>query len=194
MILRFDMGIRLSLMVLLIAASGCRTVKPSTKISSGGNTADRPAIFDDLRWLGETAGAELLGQRFLKTTRTPPVVFTLEVQNRTTTPFNTRSVTDAFRNVLAGSGRARFIADTDRDALLQSTKQTPATMDIDARLAAGKQLGAKYVCTGWLTETREVHTPPRIDRHYQLVLELTNVSTGLVEWSTKKERRIAARP
>lgn len=181
-------------LALLVAASGCRSAKPRANIPAGGAAANRPAVFDDLRWLGETAGAELLGQRFLKTLPTPPVVVSLDVQNRTATPFNTRIVTDAFRNVLASSGRTRFIADADRDALLQTERQTTATMNIDARLAAGKKLGARYVCTGWLTETRDVHATPRGERHYQLAIELTDVATGLVVWATKKERRIAARP
>ena len=150
--------------------------------------------FDDLQWLGETAGAELLGQRFLKALPAPPLAVSMDVLNRTSTPLNTRIISDTFRNVLLNSGRMRFVNNADRDALLHNAGQSTVTMNIDARLAAGKKLGARYVCHGWLTETRDLRANQRGECHYQLAIELTEVASGLVIWSTKKERRIALLP
>ena len=70
----------------------------------------------------------------------------------------------------------------------------------ETRVARARQVGAKYMLTGTLRsitkkQPRQVRLKKKTLQYYSLNLELTDIETGLIEWTDKVEViREAAKP
>jgi PBP1b-binding outer membrane lipoprotein LpoB len=64
----------------------------------------------------------------------------------------------------------------------------------------GRQLGARYMLTGSLVKItkdtpRQVRLSKQEQVYFQLTIEVTDLETGLIAWTTQKERvRGASKP
>jgi len=94
------------------------------------------------------------------------------------------------RSALQKSGRVRFAVDQAemQRQLDELKRQQGEQYDQDKAVQQGKMVGAGYRVTGEITsivkETKDVK-----DVYYQLFMSLTNIQTGIEEWSETKDIR-----
>jgi hypothetical protein len=114
------------------------------------------------------------------------------VQNRTSEYVDTKNLTDRMRTLLIQSGRVKFINAARREDLLKEQGYQAANATPETQTAIGRQLGAKYMLTGSLTEMtqktpRQVRVSKTKMNYYKLTVEVTNLETGLIDWTTEVE-------
>ena len=172
------------IVILLVAAIGCRT---STQVGTSTTLHTAlPGDSSDIKWLAETVAADLLGQRFFRHQPRPPLVAFLGIQNYSSVA-GAGGAQDSIRHILANSGKVRFANDDQLIGILRDMGIQQTTYSADARLAASRQLGARYAIYGWLID---IPRTAKEDAYCQLTIELTDVPSGLVVWSIPRERRI----
>lgn len=142
-----------------------------------------------------TGRAPLLGGQ------TRPVIIIYDVANRTSEHIDTSAVTDDIRSDLLSRGMARFVNRTRRDTIQEELAyQYGGSVDPETRAEKARQIGADYMITGTLRSIRkkqpdQVRFKRRTLQYYSLTLELTDLETGLIEWSDSAEiAREAAKP
>ncbi len=130
-----------------------------------------------------------------------PVIVIYDVANRTSEHIDTSGITDDIRQAILASGKARFVNRVQREAIKQELQyQYGGNVDPATRIAKARQIGAEYMLTGTLRsikkkEPRQVRLKKHTLMYYSLTLELTNLETGLIEWSDSVEIvREAAKP
>ena len=120
----------------------------------------------------------------------PPVVQVEQVRNKTSEHIDTKSITDSVRTSLLKTGKVRFANKEDRE-LVQSEidyQQDSGRIRKDTQKKRGAGVGADYVLTGDLiSNVQEVGNRKLV--FYKLTLNLTNLTTGLIEWSEEKPIR-----
>jgi uncharacterized protein (TIGR02722 family) len=122
-----------------------------------------------------------------------PIMVVMGIQNRTGTHIDTKAISDTIRNELLNSGKMQFVNDTRRDDLLKEQGYQLANATPESRVSVGKQLGAKFMITGSLTEIksepgREITLRRTEDVYYQLTVEITDLETGLIVLSKQEDR------
>ena len=122
-----------------------------------------------------------------------PVVIVYGVANRTSEHISTSGITDDIRQGLLQSGKARLVNETQRENIAKETEhQFSGNVLAKTRIARGHQVGAKYMLTGTLRsiEKKEPHQfrlKKKSLQYYSLNLELTDIESGLIEWTDKVE-------
>jgi PBP1b-binding outer membrane lipoprotein LpoB len=122
------------------------------------------------------------------------------IQNRSRQHIETKALSDIIRTPLIQSGKVDFVNESRREELLREQGYQLANCPPDARVHIGRQLGARYTLTGTLVEDRR-RAPPQVrvsqqeDVYFLLTVEITDLETGLIAWTTQRERlRRASRP
>lgn len=178
----------------LYFASGCAAFRASTsdldvtKTQHVGSTYD----YSDLRTLSQTVADELLASPFLADKSPAPIMMIAGVQNRTERYVDTKGLTDKMRTLLFQSGKVQFVNEARREDLLKEQGYQAANATPETQTAVGKQLGAKYMLTGSLIEMqqdspRQVRVSKQEYTYYKLTMEVTDLETGLLAWTTEKE-------
>lgn len=125
-----------------------------------------------------------------KDARVAPVVQIERVRNKTSEHIDTKSMTDSLRTALIKTGRARFSNKEDRELLHEEqdfqNESGRTRRDTQKRRDGG--IGADYVLTGELVSNVQ-QVGDRKLVFYKLNLILTNITTGLIEWSDEKPIR-----
>lgn len=120
----------------------------------------------------------------------PPVVQVETVHNKTQEHIDTKSITDSVRTALIKTGKVRFANKEDRDTVHEEvdSQQQSGWYRKDKQRKKGKQIGANYILTGDLiSNVQEVGSKKLV--FYRLTLNLTNLDTGIMEWSEEKPIR-----
>ena len=148
--------------------------------------------YSDMRKLTEEVGNELIGSEFLIKQDKPPVVIVVGVQNRTSDHNDTKSLTDRIRTMVIKSGKAQFINESRRDELLREQGYQAANATKETQVAVARQMGAKYMLSGSLVEMesrspREARLSRKEINYYKLTIEVTDLETSLIAWTTEKE-------
>lgn len=120
----------------------------------------------------------------------PPVVQVEGIRNKTSEHIDTKSLTDSLRTALIKSGRVRFANKEDRDTVNEEIdyQNTSGRVRQGSRTARGAAIGADYVLTGDLvSNVQEVGSRKLV--YYKLNLNLTNLTTGLIDWADEKPIR-----
>ena len=175
-------------------ASGCAAFRASTsdldvsKPQHVGSTYD----FSDLRTLSQTVADEFLASPFLANKAPAPIMMIAGVQNRTARYVDTKGLTDKMRTLLFQSGKVQFVNEARREDLLKEQGYQAANATPETQSAVGKQLGAKYMITGSLIEMqegspRQVRVSKQEYTYYKLTIEVTDLETSLLAWTTEKE-------
>jgi penicillin-binding protein activator len=199
MISSLAVGLMFSVAVL---NSGCAAFRADTRDVSMSETKHMGATFDykDMRNLTEDIVNEVLGSPFLAKESQPPIMMFAGVQNRTESYVDTKSLTDRMRTLLFQSGKMQFVNEARREDLLKEQGYQAANATPETQVAVGKQLGAKYMLSGALTEMKEtspkqVRVSKQVLKYYKLTFEVTDLTTGLLTWTTEKEfAREASQP
>lgn len=129
------------------------------------------------------------------------VVIIYDVANRTSEHISTSGITDDIRSELLDRGTARFVNRVQRDTIQKELAyQYGGSVAPETRVQMARQVGASYMITGTLRSIRQkqpdqVRLKRRTLNYYSLTLELTDLTTGLIEWSDSAEIvREAAKP
>lgn len=125
-----------------------------------------------------------------KDAKVPPIVQVEGVRNKTSEHIDTKSLTDSLRTALIKSGKVRFSNKEDRETLHDEVdyQNESGRVRKDSQKRRDGAIGADYILTGDLiSNVQEVGNRKLI--FYKLTLNLTNLTTGLIEWSDDKPIR-----
>lgn len=186
----------------LLLSGGCSAFKSSVKPVDIDKAQPMDADYDysDMRWLGSSVSQDLLASDFLKGLPNKPTFVIMGVQNRTKSHIDTKAITDTMRGDILNKGKANFVNEARRDDLLKEQGYQLSNCTPETRTAIGKQLGANYMITGSMVQIdkkqpKEIRLSKKEEIYYQLTMEVTDLTTGLITWQTQKERaRWASKP
>lgn len=178
----------------VLSAAGCAMFRIKVQDSDVSDLPAYDATYgaQDLRKLSEQVADEIAQSDFLSEQKDSPIMIIYGVQPRTTTFVDTQALTDRIRTILTQKARLRFVNESRRQELLKEQGYQAAHATQATQAAIGKQLGAKYMLTGSLVEiTKETGRQARVSKtklvYYQLTMEITDIDSGLIVWSTQKE-------
>lgn len=203
---RLSLVVKVSAWVLFAGflGSGCSAFRASVKNEDVSAAAAKPMDtgydFGDLRSLADSIGSDLMAASVLDAEPRKPVLVVMGIENRTDEHIDTKAITDTIRTRLINSGKASFVNETQRDNLVREQGYQLANCTPETRVLLGKQLGARYMLTGSLVKiTKDTPRQVRVSRqeqvYFQLTIEVTDLQTGLIAWTTQKERvRGASKP
>ena len=179
---------------LSILGSGCAMFRASNQDVNVDETKHMGANYDysDMRNISEAVANELAGSAFLTKFTEPPIFMIAGVDNRTKKYVDTKGLTDKIRTTLFNEGKAQFVNEARREDLLKEQGFQAANATADTQVSIGKQLGAKFMVSGSLMEmTQESPKQVRVSKqklnYYKLTVEVTDLQTGLLAWTTEKE-------
>ena len=179
---------------LVLGLCGCQAFRASTTDLNVNDPEHMGASYDysDMRKLTEEVANELIGSEFLIKQQTPPVMVVVGVQNRTSDHNDTKSLTDRIRTMVLKSGKAQFINESRRDELLREQGYQAANATKETQVAVSRQMGAKYMLSGSLVEMesrspRQARLSRQEIKYYKLTIEVTDLETSLIAWTTEKE-------
>jgi uncharacterized protein (TIGR02722 family) len=192
------------MLVALISGSGCSAFRSSVRNEDVAAVSAKPMDtgydFGDLRWLGESIGADLMASPLLGQSAKKPILVVMGIENRTDEHIDTKAITDTIRTKMINGGKADFVNESRRDTLLQEQGYQLVNCTPETRAMIGRQLGARYMLTGSLVKItkdtpRQVRVSKKEQVFLQLTAEITDLETGLIAWTTQKERvRSASKP
>ena len=201
------MKLRLSLTAVIFAGiaavvvlAGCRA---TTRDISPDETIhyDETYDFSDKKQIVNDLVDSLVSKSPLGRGEKRPVVIIYNVANRTEHHISTSGITDDIRSELLSRGTARFVNRARRNTIQEELSyQSGGNVAQETRVQQGRQVGAAYMITGTLRSIRkkqpdQVRFKRRTLQYYSLTLELTDLETGLIEWSDSAEiAREAAKP
>jgi uncharacterized protein (TIGR02722 family) len=112
------------------------------------------------------------------------------VRNKTSEHIDTKSMTDSLRTALIKTGRVRFSNKEDRETVQGEVdyQNESGRVRTDTQKRRDGTIGADYILSGDLTSNiQEVGSRKLV--FYKLTLNLTNLTTGIIEWSEDKPIR-----
>jgi len=177
------------IMCMMIGCSATtRDISPDETIhyDEGYDFSDKKAIVNDLV-------ESLLNKPPLVARYDRPVIIVYPVANRTSEHIETSGITDDIRQEILQSGKARFVNRVQRDNIAKETDyQYGGNVSPETRLQRARQVGAEYMLTGTLRsikkkEPKQVRLKKKTLQYYSLTLELTDLKTGLIEWTDSAE-------
>ncbi|MBF7683102.1 penicillin-binding protein activator LpoB [Acinetobacter sp. B5B] len=123
-----------------------------------------------------------------------PVMFVDRIKNKTQEHIDTESVTDTIQNKLINSGKFRFVDMTSVGAVAQQIayQKQSGMVNQATSVRTGGQVGAEYMLNGNLSSIVK-NAGGKSDVYYKFTLKLTNLQTGIVEWTGEKEIRKASK-
>jgi len=147
---------------------------------------------DLLNWGNQMAGA-LISSPLPGPQNEKPIIVALGIENRTLTHIDTRALSDTITSILMNNGRFQLVNADVRDKLLREQGYQMQNCTPETRVNIGRQLGARYMLTGALTEIttesgREVRVSKKRDVYYQLTMNFTDLETGLVAMTRQIDR------
>ncbi len=185
----------------LAVGNGCSVFRATVQNEDVDKAAAKPMDtaydFGDLRTLADAVTSDLTVSPVLAN---KPILVVMGIENRTDEHVDTKAITDTIRNRLINEGKASFINESRRDTLLKEQGYQLVNCTPETQTLIGKQLGARYMLTGALVKIKK-DTPKQLSLsrqeqvYLQLTVEVTDLQTGLIAWTTQKERvRGASKP
>lgn len=181
-------------LIALLAVAGCSSNRQFTE--GEYDDVNQVRLLDDK--FNESDVTELAGEMIssmaahpiFTDAKVPPVVQVEEVRNKTSEHIDTKTITDTVRTALIKTGKVRFSNKEDRATLNEEIdyQQQSGRVRKDTQRRRDGSIGADYVLTGDLiSNIQEVGNKKLV--FYKLTLNLTNLTTGLIEWSEEKPIR-----
>lgn len=178
----------------LVAASGCAAFRAQTRgvdLDEADPYSERFA-FTDLRQITESLAEEIAYSPPVVRDGDAPIMMIAGVQNRTSEYMDTKNLTDRLRTLLFQTGQVQFVNEARREDLLREQGYQAAHATPETQALVGRQLGAKYMISGSLTEMRDrtprqVRVSKTVRNYYKLTLEITDLETGLLAYTTERE-------
>lgn len=186
----------------LLVLTGCAMFRQKVEDKDVNNLPAYDATYgaQDLRNLSEKVATSIATSDFIKNQPGNLIMIIYGVQPRTTTFVDTQAMTDRLRNTLMqkSGNRIQFVNESRRQELMKEQGFQAQNATDDTRTAIGKQLGAKFMLTGALIEMqKQTGKQVRVSKtelvYYQLTIEITDLETGIIAWSTQEEFARTAR-
>jgi uncharacterized protein (TIGR02722 family) len=119
----------------------------------------------------------------------PPIVMVTRLQNKTSEIIDTQSITDMFTVELMQSGKVQFVDKAAREDIAEEYDyQNSGMVNRETQKGKGGQVGADFVMNGRLDSiVQEVGKDKTV--FYKLTMNLTNLKTGLIQWTNHKQMR-----
>ncbi len=149
--------------------------------------------FSDKNAIVEYLVSSLVNRSPLAARQDRPVLIVYGVANRTSEHIETSGITDDIRQEILQSGKARFVNKVQRDNIAKETEyQYGGSVSAESRLRRARQVGAEYMITGTLRsikkkQSKQVRLKKKTLQYYSLTMELTDLETGLIEWTDSAE-------
>lgn len=182
---------------------GCAAFRASTRnVDLDREDIHYKSSYDqaDLRNLTEAVAADLTGSAFIQSQESAPIMMIAGYQNRTSRYVDTKNLTDRIRTLVFKTGKVRFVNEARREDLMKEQGFQAANVTPGDQARIGKQLGAKYMFSGSLTEMeqetgRQVRLSKKQLNYYKLTSEITDLETGELMWTSEEEfAREASKP
>ncbi len=182
----------LSLIVAAGYLTGCtvttRNVEPEEELhyDEAYDPSDKKRIVD-------TLVSSLLERTPVPATSDRPVIVIYDIANRTSEHIDTSGISDDIRQAMLESGRFRFVSKVQRDNIDKETAyQYSGKVSARTRIQQAQQVGARYMMSGTLRsiekeQPKQMRLKKKSLRYYSLHLELTDIQSGLLEWTNKVE-------
>ena len=189
----FNTSLRVALVPMLAAAlllGGCAKEKTRYGDAKSVETVTNQFGSTDLQMLAESMSQSMLSEAPVISSGNLPIVTVQEVKNKTSEYIDTRSITNRMRATLQKSRKVRFATDQAdmQKQIDEIQRQQSEYYDANKSTEVGKMVGAGFRVTGEITsivkETKHIK-----DVYDQLFLSMTNIQTGIEEWSDTKEIR-----
>lgn len=179
---------------LMAFSAGCAAfrAKVSDVDPSESRHMDADYDYSDLHKIAGNISNKFLASPFIEKQTEPPVMIIAGVQNRTSAYVDTKNLTDRIRTTIFPTGKVRFVNEARRDDLLREQGYSAANATPETQVAIGKQLGARYMMSGSLTEMkadspRQVRVSKTKVNYYKLTFEVTDLESGEMVWITEEE-------
>ncbi len=119
----------------------------------------------------------------------PPIVMVTRLQNKTSEHIDTQSITDMFTVELTNSGKVTFVDKAAREDISEEYDyQDSGMVNRETKKGKGGQVGADFIMNGRLDSiVQEAGKDKTI--YYKLTMNLTNLKTGLIQWTGQKQLR-----
>jgi penicillin-binding protein activator len=123
--------------------------------------------------------------------KTVPTVIVTKLQNKTSEHIETQSIMDMIRVDLSSTGKVQFVdKEARQDILDEYDYQNSGTTSDETKKSKGGQIGADYIINGRLDSiVQEAGKDKTV--YYKLTLNMTNLKTGVINWTSYKEIRKA---
>lgn len=145
----------------------------------------------DMQQMSQTIVESMIKCAEIKDAKTAPTVALSKVVNRTEEHIDTDSMTDMIRTNLIKSRKVKFINRTargDLDEEYDYGSGSKGKVSQNTAKKAGSQIGVDYLLGGALaTNIQQVDNDKYI--YYKLTMNLTNVTTSVIDCSEEKEVR-----
>ena len=118
-----------------------------------------------------------------------PIVMVTRLQNKTSEVIDTQNITDMFQVELQNSGKVQFVDKAAREDIADEYEyQDSGMVSRETKKGKGGQVGADFVLNGRLDSiVQEAGKDKTV--YYKMTMNLTNLKTGLVEWTGQKQMR-----
>jgi uncharacterized protein (TIGR02722 family) len=116
-----------------------------------------------------------------------PVVVVGKLKNSTSEHIDMQSLADKVQTALVNTGRFQFTDRASRQAVAEEYEyQGSGYVRPDQAKGPGQQVGADYIMTGELASIKQAVGSDEFI-YYKMTAKLTNLRTGLLEWTDEKE-------
>lgn len=194
-LLRQPIVMGLLLTGLLLTGAGCAAFRHSVSERDPARTGPLGASYDqrDLLTLADDMAREIMAHPFPPADVPRPIIVDLGLQNRTQSHIDMRALSEAITLNLLNAGRIQLVNAARRDDLLREQGFQLANVTPETRVQVGRQLGARYMLTGAMTEiTQESGKQARVSKQkdvfYRLTVEITDLETGLIVCMKQRDR------
>lgn len=184
-----------------LVISGCSAFRQSVTDADPQKASTLTAEFDQ-RDLIDMAGQicdDILAHPF-PPAGDVPIMAPLGILNNTKTHLDVGALEDTLVSKLMDSGKMQFVNTARRDDILKEQGYQISNATEATRARIGKQLGARYMITGSITELgaktgRQVRASKQEDVYYQLTVDITDLETGIIVTRKQRDRlRRKSRP
>lgn len=190
LILRFTGAISVS-GLLALAACGPREFVKGTydkNIESPNLLTDKWSE-SDMKEVVKDLVAKAVAHPSIANAKRKPIVMVTRLQNKTSEHIDTQSITDAFQVALSESDKVTFVDKAAREDMSEEYDyQANGSTARESQKSKGGQVGADFIMNGRLDSiVQEAGRDKTI--YYKLTMNLTNLKTGLIEWTGQQELR-----
>jgi uncharacterized protein (TIGR02722 family) len=133
--------------------------------------------------------ASATAHRAIATAKRPPIVMVTRLQNKTSEHIDTQSIADMFTAELMRSGKTQFVDKSAREDIAEEYDyQDSGMVNRETKKGKGGQIGADFIMNGRLDSiVQEAGKDKTV--YYKMTMNLTNLKTGLIEWTDYKQLR-----
>lgn len=185
------------LVILSIGALIISSCGPKAFVKGTYDDAQRENLLNDqwsetdMQKTVETMVASMVAHPAIAAAKSRPFLIVTNLQNKTSEHIDTQSIMDMVRVELSKTGKVAFIDREARgDISDEYDYQQSGKVERGSAKGPGKQKGADFIVNGRIDSiVQEVGKEKTV--YYKITLNLTDLSTSIIEWTDHKQIRKA---